>query len=673
MSALAIEVPFPVFQDRDGQPLENGYVWLGVANLNPQVNPVIAYFDKALTIPAAQPLRTINGYISNAGTPAQVYIDGVNFSILVQDSKGSMVYNFSDGTGFAPDACDVIYIPPFTGAVDYPVCEVLEQTVSVKDFGADSTGATSCSTVFATADAAGAGGLIIPAGTYLVSTNVTFVTPVIMNSGAILNIATGVTVTFTGGFQAGVYRVFNITGTGEVVFNWQNLTVGYPEWWGAAAKNTVNSYAGITACLKACKVTQLSSGTYLTDDTIKIIYANRVLRGTGENYVNAEEVTRLLITSGTINTLQVGPDNNPGGVAFFLRGIVVENLYVARNTAPVISSVCTGLIAKFTVSTQLNNVKSAEHIYSFQFIATVGLIAFNCKANRSAAGTGAGTDLWFGYYINGLINVGFAGGNASIYLNYCSAGCNITALQTNNSAGFYMNGGFSDTFLESPETVTCNVGIIVEGDASTSNLGSNLDLMIRNPVHDQFGTWGIYFNNINRFGSAIINSGYYGASSTSQFGVYVNDCLGAVTIQAGQFVMANAITANAIAIDNSDGVIVDNAQILECSVHGVSLIDSDNCDIRPLVKNYSRAILAAVQLAANCTHNYVAPNLYGASALAALGVQLVGATNTYNEVNCTLINPTVLSGGSTNKLNINSVPITVTGLTGTNLVSGVML
>jgi len=560
-----------------------------------------------------------------------------------------------------------------SGAVGRTVHQKWQEFVSVKDFGADSTGATSCSTVFATADASGSGSLVIPAGTYLVSTNVTFVTPVTMNSGAVLNIATGVTVTFTGGFQAGVYRVFNITGTGEVVFNWQNLTVGFPEWWGAAANQTVNSYAGITASLKACKVTQLSSGTYLTDDTIKIIYANRVLRGTGENYVNAEEVTRLLITSGTINTLQVGPDNNPGGVANFLYGIVVENLYVGRNIAPVISSVCTGLIAKFTVSTQLNNVKSAEHIYSFQFIGTVGLIATDCKANRSAAGTGAGTDLWYGYYVNGLINVGFAGGNASIYLNYCSAGCNITALQTNNSAGFYINGGFSDTFLESPETVTCNVGIIVEGDASTTNLGSNLDLMIRNPVHDQFGTWGIYFNNINKFGSAIINSGYYGASATAQFGVYVNDCLGAVTIEAGQFVMANATTANAIAIDNSDGVIVDNAQILECSVQGVSLIDSDNCDIRPLVKNYSNSILAAVQLASNCTHNYIAPNLYGASALAALGVQLVGATNTYNEINCTLINPTVLSGGSANKLNINSVSITATGLTGTNLVSGVML
>jgi hypothetical protein len=134
MSALSIQVPFPVFQGRDGQPLENGYVWIGVANLNPQTNPVVAYFDAALTIPAPQPLRTLNGYISRAGTPAQVFVDAANFSILVQDSKGSMVYNFPDGTGISPDACGVTYTPPFTGGVPIPVCEKLDQTVSVFDF-----------------------------------------------------------------------------------------------------------------------------------------------------------------------------------------------------------------------------------------------------------------------------------------------------------------------------------------------------------------------------------------------------------------------------------------------------------------------------------------------------------------------------------------------------------
>lgn len=139
MSAFSIAVPFPVFQDRDGQPLENGFVFLGAVNLNPQTNPVTAFFDKELTIPAAQPLRTINGFISNAGTPAQVFIDGNNFSILVQDSKGSVVYNFPDGTGVAPvsnNSSGIEYDPAGAGAVATTVQAKLRESVSLKDFGA---------------------------------------------------------------------------------------------------------------------------------------------------------------------------------------------------------------------------------------------------------------------------------------------------------------------------------------------------------------------------------------------------------------------------------------------------------------------------------------------------------------------------------------------------------
>jgi hypothetical protein len=174
MSALSIQVPFPVFQGRDGQPLENGYVWIGEPNLNPQTNPVVAYYDAALTIPAAQPLRTLNGYISRAGTPAQVYVDGVNFSILVQDSKGSMVYNFPDATGISPDACGVTYDPPFTDSVPYPVCEKLAQYVSVKDFGAVGDGVANDTVAIQTAMNAveNGGELYFPAGTYRIFTKI---------------------------------------------------------------------------------------------------------------------------------------------------------------------------------------------------------------------------------------------------------------------------------------------------------------------------------------------------------------------------------------------------------------------------------------------------------------------------------------------------------------------
>jgi hypothetical protein len=98
MSALSIHPTYPIFTDIDGQPLEDGYVWIGTANLDPQTNPITVYFDQALTIVAAQPLRTIGGYIVNSGTPAKIYVDAAAYSIRVMNKNGSVVYSSPTAT-----------------------------------------------------------------------------------------------------------------------------------------------------------------------------------------------------------------------------------------------------------------------------------------------------------------------------------------------------------------------------------------------------------------------------------------------------------------------------------------------------------------------------------------------------------------------------------------------
>lgn len=108
MSALSINPPYPAFAGADGLPLENGYIWIGVVNLNPQVNPIAVYWDAALTIPAVQPIRTLNGYPVYQGTPSRFYA-GSDYSIQVLDSKGSVVYtsfngNASSGGALASNA-----------------------------------------------------------------------------------------------------------------------------------------------------------------------------------------------------------------------------------------------------------------------------------------------------------------------------------------------------------------------------------------------------------------------------------------------------------------------------------------------------------------------------------------------------------------------------------------
>ncbi len=132
MSALSISPPFPIFTDIDGQPLENGYVWIGTANLNPITNPINVYWDAALTIPAAQPIRTLGGYPINNGTPARLYVSS-DYSIQVQNRNGSVVYSAPVDTEFMSSA-NISYLPAGTGAVATTVQAKLRESVSVFDF-----------------------------------------------------------------------------------------------------------------------------------------------------------------------------------------------------------------------------------------------------------------------------------------------------------------------------------------------------------------------------------------------------------------------------------------------------------------------------------------------------------------------------------------------------------
>lgn len=123
MSALSVQPTFPIFTDIDGQPLENGYIWIGIANLDPQTNPVQVYWDAALTLPAAQPIRTLAGYPANSGTPARLYVNS-DYSIRVMNKNGSTVYSAPEATErysgvviSTIDASNVLFTQTGSGAV----------------------------------------------------------------------------------------------------------------------------------------------------------------------------------------------------------------------------------------------------------------------------------------------------------------------------------------------------------------------------------------------------------------------------------------------------------------------------------------------------------------------------------------------------------------------------
>lgn len=91
--------PYPFFTEASGVALTGGMIYIGVANLDPRTNPITVYQDKANTITWAQPLRTVSGYPSYQGAPSNFYPSAENYSIIVTNKSGSVVFRNLNTSG----------------------------------------------------------------------------------------------------------------------------------------------------------------------------------------------------------------------------------------------------------------------------------------------------------------------------------------------------------------------------------------------------------------------------------------------------------------------------------------------------------------------------------------------------------------------------------------------
>lgn len=110
--------PYELFTDTSGNPLEDGYLYIGTAGLNPETNPVTVYWDDSLTIAAAQPIRTLNGFPSRGGTASRLYV-GTDYSLTVKDKNSVIVFSTLTNPVSSPatlNGTPIGNVTPSTGA-----------------------------------------------------------------------------------------------------------------------------------------------------------------------------------------------------------------------------------------------------------------------------------------------------------------------------------------------------------------------------------------------------------------------------------------------------------------------------------------------------------------------------------------------------------------------------
>lgn len=92
---MAIEIVNPIkvyTSSQDGQPIKDGYLFIGEYGLDAQANPVAVYYDYAMTIPASQPIRIRDGQVKYNGASAHIYTAD-NYSVKIKDKNGITLYN----------------------------------------------------------------------------------------------------------------------------------------------------------------------------------------------------------------------------------------------------------------------------------------------------------------------------------------------------------------------------------------------------------------------------------------------------------------------------------------------------------------------------------------------------------------------------------------------------
>lgn len=92
--------PIPIFLDGRGTLVDAGYIYVGVANADPEVSPIDVFWDAALTVPALQPLRTLGGVIVNGMNNAFAFFAEADYSLTIRDANGVLV-------AYIPSSVDV--------------------------------------------------------------------------------------------------------------------------------------------------------------------------------------------------------------------------------------------------------------------------------------------------------------------------------------------------------------------------------------------------------------------------------------------------------------------------------------------------------------------------------------------------------------------------------------
>ena len=663
------------FLDNNGDPLSGGLLYTYAAGTS---TPAASYTDSGGGTPHANPIvLDSGGRPSSGGSPAEIWVtDTVSYKFVLKTSVGVTVWSADNITGAvsaqtytafiallasSAGAAQVGFIQSGTGAATRTVQAKLRETISAADYA-----------LFADACAESVAQdipLLVNVDRSLAA-HLTTSASMIAGGGVITLGAYNLTI--NGMVTGGPQQIFNAVSSGVVVLSGAKTLTGHAEWWGCVADSSTGSIpaantAAINAALVALLEVQLMSADYYTNGTVIHRTPNHILRGASGIWDSTYGAngTRI-VNMGADETILTMGDAAFSALNTLPLNLRMSDIEFMRAVAPTYNGDSTSVEFQYASNSIIERCRFSDSLKSLEIIGTVYCKVIDSHAKRTAAATG-GTDSWRGFYCNGTVDIGSAGGNASLYLIRCNA--SDTRASVVDGRGFVVDGKFSDVFWTECETVTCSVGMDVVGNGATTNDYGNQDVMISHSINDSFVTYGIRVASLGYSASVEITSPYCGPAAGASSALHITGGPGgAVIVNGGQLTLGEGIR-----IPSGGGVQVLGTVINESAAAAVIMDAASNCRIEPIIINKVVTGAEGVYLYGACAANYIAPIILGKTTGRSYGIRVNGTADVRNEYNCTGIDSGAVNGGAGQKMVRNNVSITAAyTLTGTNTTSGVM-
>ena len=482
---------------------------------------------------------------------------------------------------------------------------IVGEQSNVLDFGADATGLTSSTAAFDLTNSA-ATGIVIPKGTYLVSTDCTFTVPVTIEYGAVITIPNGIILTFNGGVDAGVYKVFNYTGTGSVKIGAKTPIV-YAEWWGTTNDGSSNDGIAIQAACDALSpaggIVQLLNRKYYISALITVTTQALTIQGTTlglspYDYGSGGPWGTQIVGTNGVNGIRVY------NIGYFSLKNVEMYLPVGANTA------CYGLLLDSCFLAKVDDCRINNYSTALKMIVCTDVYINRCYL----ASVGVTVSPVIGVDIDGTTTQ-----NASIFVQQCIA---AHSSYVTTAYGYYLHGDrINDVYMDSCEANFCTSGFYVEG--SLVDVGYGADIHFRGCSADG-GVVGFDINSLAGDSACEIINGWAASSSINVFIGYSSARVrvsgmqlyggtsGIVAQDSSQMIITDNFilypSTNGILIATCPATIVSNNQGFQKTASGanfISLTASTYCSVGNNIANASIAAGWAYGIIANIGSNYL--------------------------------------------------------------------